>query len=121
VPIGAPLGVMNITVADGPTTNATDQRVYTLGQPRPAPQVISLLNSLRGNTKGYVRVWRPEPTYTIEGQDLPAPPASVGLILARALGNPPNLGRGATVAELSFDAGDAAISGSTTIQVEVKE
>ena len=58
VPIGAPTGPLNITVADGPTTNATEGRVYSLVQPRPASQVIPLLNSLRGSRKGYVRLWR---------------------------------------------------------------
>jgi hypothetical protein len=109
-------------VADGPTTKASDQRVYALGQPKPASQVISLLNSLRGNTKGFVRLWRPDPTYTIDGRDLPGPPASIGMILSRLPGSASSgQGRSATVAELSFDAGDAAISGSKTIQVEVKE
>jgi hypothetical protein len=121
VPVGAPLGTLNITVADGPTTNAADQKAFSLTQPKPAEQVISLLNSLRGSTKGYARIWRAQPTYTFEGQDLPDPPASVGMILSRASGKMLNLARGATVEEIAFDAGDAVISGSKTIQVEIKE
>ena len=121
VPIGAPIGPLNITVADGPTTNASDGRVYTLAQPRPASQVIPLLNSLRGSTKGYVRFWRQDPTYTLEGQDLPHPPPSVGMILARLPNATPATARTATVAEIAFDADSAVISGSKTIQVEVKE
>jgi hypothetical protein len=121
VPIGAPTGPLNITVADGPTTNASDGRVYTLVQPRPAAQVIPMLNSLRGSTKGYVRMWRQDATYTLEGQDLPHPPPSVGMILARLPNAAPTPGRTATVAEIAFDASDAVISGSRTIQVEVRE
>jgi hypothetical protein len=121
VPVGAPAGTLNITVADGPTTNATDQKAFSLSQPKPAEQVISLLNSLRGSTKGYARIWRAGPTYTFEGQDLPDPPASVGLILSRASGKVANQARGATVEEIAFDVGDAVISGSKTIQVEIKE
>ena len=121
VPIGAPTGPLNITVADGPTTNASDGRVYTLAQPRPASQVIPLLNSLRGSTKGYVRFWRQDPTYTLEGQDLPHPPPSVGMILARLPNATPATARTSTVAEVAFDADNAVISGSKTIQVEVKE
>ena len=41
-----------------PTVNAAEQRYFALGQPRPAAELISFLNSLRPNTKGYVRVWR---------------------------------------------------------------
>lgn len=122
VPVGAPAGPLQITVADGPTTNAADQRVYTLAQPRPARQVVALLNSLRGNARGYVRLWRQDPTYLVEGQDLPDPPASIGMILARLPGIAQSAqGRSATVAELKFDAGDCAITGSKTIQVEIKE
>lgn len=121
VPIGAPAGTLNITVADGPTTNAADGRVFTIGQPRPAQQVITLLNGLRGSTRGYVRLWRGDPTYTLEGQELPDPPPSVGMILAKAPGSAAVQGRAATVAEMAFEAGDATLTGSRTIQVEVKE
>ena len=121
VPIGAPVGPLNITVADGPTTNASEGRVYSLAQPRPSSQVIPLLNSLRGSTRGYVRLWRQDPTYTLEGQDLPAPPPSIGMILARLPVTAAAPGRTATVAEIPFDAADAVISGSKTIQVEVRE
>jgi hypothetical protein len=121
VPVGAPVGPLNITVADGPTTNASEGRVYSLAQPRPASQVIPLLNSLRGSTRGYVRLWRQDPTYTLEGQDLPAPPPSVGMILARLPVTAAVPGRSAAVAEIPFDAADAVISGSKTIQVEIRE
>jgi hypothetical protein len=121
VPIGAEPGPLNITVADGPSTNAGDQKVFALMQPKPAPQVISLLNSLRGSTKGYVRVWRADPAYTLDGRDLPHPPPSVGLILARTPGTASSQGRSTTLAEMPFDAGDSVISGAKTIQVEVKE
>jgi hypothetical protein len=121
VPIGAKAGPMNISVADGPSTNAGDQRVYTLMQPRPAPQVISLLNSLRGSTKGFIRIWRGDAAYTLDGRDLPQPPPSVGMILARIPGAAASQGRTTTLAEMSFDAGDAVITGAKTIQVEVKE
>jgi hypothetical protein len=122
VPVGAPAGPLSITVSDGPTANATDGRTYSLVQPRPADQVVSLLNSLRGTTKVYVRLWRSDPTYTLDGQDLPDPPPSVAMILARLPAAQPAFPRTATVHEFAFDAGeDAVISGSKTIQVEVRE
>ena len=121
VPVGAPAGTWNITVADGPTTNVGEGRAYNVTQARPASQVVSLLNSMRGQSKAYVRIWRSDAGYTLEGRELPMPPPSVGLILARTPGAAVNPGRGSTVAELSFDAGDAPISGAKTITVEVKE
>ncbi len=122
VPSGARAGTLNLTVADGPSTNAGEGKAYNLSQLRPASQVIDLLNSLRGQTRGWLRVWRSDPGYTLDGHDLPDPPPSVGLLLAKTPGASPNPGRGSTVAELSFDAGmEAVISGAKTITVEVKE
>jgi hypothetical protein len=121
VPAGAPTGTLNITVADGPTTNAGEGKTYMSSQGRPAAEIIALLNGLRGSTRGYARFWRADPAWSVEEHDLPDPPPSVSLILARTPGVATNPGRGTTAAELSFDAGDAVITGSKTIQVEVKE
>ncbi len=121
VPLGALPGTWNITVADGPTTNVGEGRAYNVSQSRPANQVVSLLNSMRGQARGYVRIWRSEAGYTLDGRELPAPPPSIGLVLARTPGAAVNPGRGSTIAEMSFDAGNAPISGAKTITVEVKE
>ena len=81
------------------------------------------MNRLHPNTSAYVRVWRADNTYTVEGRDLPAPPTSVGLILSRAL--PPGTTqvnpRGATFAEIEIPAGVNIVTGSKTIQIEVKD
>jgi hypothetical protein len=103
------------------TTNASEQRVYNVTQPRPAHQIVDFLNSLRGSTKGYVRLWRADPAYTLDGQDLPDPPPSVGLILAKTPGAAAQPGRTSTVAEIEFSAGDAVITGSKTVQIEVED
>jgi hypothetical protein len=121
VPIGAPLGILYFTVADGSTTNSAESKQFTVTQPRPAAQIVSFLNSLRGNKKGYLRVWRADASYQIDGQDLPDPPPSVSMILARSQTTPLTTSRPSTVAETEFGAGDVVISGSKTIQVEVKE
>lgn len=121
VPIGSPIGTLNFTVGDGPTINAAEQRYYGLGQPRPAAELVAFLNSLRSNTKGYVRIWRAEPGFQIEGKDLPDPPPSVGMILTRTQTGTSLVPRTSTVAEMTFANGDVAITGSKTLQLEVKE
>jgi hypothetical protein len=121
VPIGAPLGILYFTVADGSTTNSAESRQFSVTQPRPAAQIVSFLNGLRGNKKGYLRVWRADPSFQVDGQDLPDPPPSVSMILARSPSTPSNAARPSTVAEMEFSAGDVVVSGSKTIQVEVKE
>jgi hypothetical protein len=70
-----------------------------------------------------VRVWRPEAAYSIQGQDLPDPPPSVSMILARtqaSLASAP-LWRGSKTAEMELTAGEAVVSGTKTVQIEVKE
>lgn len=123
VPVGARPGPLFFTVADGATANLQDFRVLAASPPRSVEQVISTVNSLRDNTKAYVRVWRPDPAFQMEGADLPDPPPSVAMILG---GAQPGAGviqqtRNAKVAELEIAAADMVISGSKTIQVEVKE
>jgi hypothetical protein len=121
VPIGAPLGTLYFTIADGTTMNVTEYQQFSVLQPRPSKQILTLLNKLHGNTKGYMRVWRNEASFLIESHDLAGTPPSVAMILARTQPGSGNAARNTMVAEMEFDAGDAVISGSRTVQVEVKE
>jgi hypothetical protein len=123
VPPGAPPGTLYFTVADGSTANLTEFRHLVGTHPKSPAQVISLLNTLRPNNKAYVRVWRPEAAYQVQGEDMPNTPASVAMILSRsqnALGGP-TVGRTSKLAEFEFDLGDAVVTGSRTVQVEIKE
>jgi hypothetical protein len=123
VPLGAPPGLLYFTVADGATTNVTEFRQMIGNPPRSAAHLVSTVNSLRGNTKAYVRVWRSEPAFQLEGEDFPDPPASVALIFSgsqSALGGISQT-RNSKLAELEVSAGDMVITGNKTIQVEIKE
>jgi hypothetical protein len=123
VPVGAPMGPINFTAADASTTNMTEFGA-TIGLQSHSPgQVLEFLNGLRSNTKAYIRVWRNDASYTVEGRDLPSPPPSVAMILNRAQTQAtglPNL-RGSKIAEIEIPAGDNFVTGSKTVQVEVKE
>lgn len=123
VPVGARPGPLFFTVADGATTNMQDFRLLATQPPKSVEQVITTVNSLRDNTKAYVRVWRPDPAFQMEGADFPDPPPSVSMILGGAQpgAGPIQQTRNAKVAELEIAAADTVISGSKTIQVEVKE
>jgi hypothetical protein len=123
VPLGLPPGPLCFTVADGMTTNLTEFRQIIGAQPKSISQLISTVNHLRANTKAYVRVWRPEPDFQLEGEDFPDPPPSVALILAGSQGALGSITqtRNSKLAELEIGAGDSVVNGSKTIQVEVKE
>jgi hypothetical protein len=120
VPVGAPAGPLFFTVADGATTNLTDYRQFLTVPPRSAGQLISFLNGMRDNTGAYIRVWRADPGYQVNGEDLPSPPPSLSMILSRQQASTPQAFN-SKLAELAINAGDAVISGSKTVQVEVRE
>jgi len=123
VPIGALAGPLYFTVADGSTTNMTDYRQMLSTTPRSPAQLVTFLNSLRDNTRAYVRVWRPEADYDVEGQNLPAPPPSVGQILARSQAGVGETAqtRNSKIGELEISTSGMVVSGSKTVQVEIKE
>ncbi len=122
VPVGAPAGALNFTVSDGILSNALDYQQMASEPPKSPTQLVSLLNNLRPNTNAYVRVWRTDPAFQVQGQDLPNPPPSVGLILAKAqAAQGVWVPRGSKIDELQIQTGNVVVSGSKTAQVEVTE
>jgi hypothetical protein len=123
IPVGAPPGPLYITVADGATTNLTEYQQLLTAAPKTPAQFVRFLNEMRPNNKAYIRIWRADASYTVGGEDLPDPPPSIAMLLAKTQGS---LGssqtwRGSKAAEIAIDAGDAVVSGSRTIQVDIKE
>jgi hypothetical protein len=123
VPIGAPAGTLYFTVADANTANLADFRQILTSSPHSPGQLITTVNNLHPNTKAYIRVWRTDPAFQLEGADLPDPPASVAMVLAGSQSTLAGVTqvRNSKVAEMEMDGGDMVISGVKTIQVEVKE
>ena len=123
VPAGAPSGTLYVTVSDAAAMNMLELQP-ALGTPPQSPaQVLGLLNRLHSNTKAYLRLWRAESAYSVGGRDLPSPPPSLALILAHQ--QPGEMGlvnwRGSKLAEIEIPVGDNVVTGSKTVQVEVKE
>jgi hypothetical protein len=123
VPIGAEPGTLYFTVADAGTANIADFRQVLTATARTPGQLVSTVNNLHPNTKAYIRVWRADPAFQLEGADLPDPPASVSLILTGSQASSAGITqtRNSKIAEMEIDLGDMAVSGSKTVQVEVKE
>ena len=123
VPAGASPGTLSFTVADGISSNITEIRQFIGTPSKSVAQLIDTVNQLRANTKAYVRVWRSDAAYQIEGADMPDPPPSASMILARSQATQGNLSqtRNSKVAEFVVDAGDSVVTGSKTVQVEIKE
>jgi len=123
IPIGMPAGTLYFTVADGNTTNMAEFRQILDSNLKSPSQLIAFLNSLRNNTNAYVRIWRQGQNYSIQGQDLPNPPPSVDQILARSQASLGGtlLSTDSKVAEMVIDSGGFVVTGSRSIQVEVKQ
>ncbi len=123
VPAGAQPGVIYFTVADATSTNLLDLQAQFNTTMRSPGQVLQVLNGLRNNSSAYVRVWRSDASYNIEGRDLPNAPPSLALILAKVqIGSAQALNlRGSKMAEIEVPVGNLVVSGSKTAQVEVKD
>jgi hypothetical protein len=123
IPVGAEPGPLFFTVSDASSSNLAEYQQWLGSSPRTADQIVDFLNGLRPNNKAYVKVWRQDPSYQVNGQDLPDLPSSAALIFARqqaATGTVP-LSRGSQVAEIPLDAGDGVVTGSKTVQVDIRE
>jgi hypothetical protein len=118
VPIGAAPGTLFFSVSDGSQTSLTELRATYGSTARNPEQLIQALEHLRANDKAYVRVWRAEPSYLVSGEEIPDPPPSLAMILNSAV--PSTVVRNAKVAEFVIDGGGNAVTGSKTVQVEVR-
>jgi hypothetical protein len=123
IPIGAEPGPLYFTVSDANTSNVSDFHQILGATVHTASQLIGTVNNLHPNTRAYIRVWRTDPAFQLEGVDLPAPPASVTLIFSESQTSLAGITqtRNSKIAEMEIDAGDVVISGVKTAQVEIKE
>jgi SpoIVB peptidase S55 len=129
VPAGAPIGPLNVTVSDAMTMNAPEFAGLTQSALRTPEELIRVVNHFRGSGAAYVRIWRQEPSFTISGPlpggDITDPPPSVMLVLADPSASASSnaaltLTRGSQIAELTMPVDDYVVTGSKTIQVEIK-
>jgi len=122
IPAGMPPGPLNFTVADGASANLGEYSMLLAAAPRTAAEMVAFLNKLRENSSLFVRAWRDEPSFLVQGREMQGAPPSVALLLSReqpglAPVTPP---RNRRLAEIEIDAG-ALVTGSRTITVEVIE
>jgi hypothetical protein len=119
IPKGAAPGILNFTVSDGMQASLADMRQTIADTPISPDQLISTVNQLRAGDRAYVRVWRSEPSYAIQGEEMASPPPSLALVIGGSAAITQS--RNSKVTELVMDSGGNMVSGSKTVQVEVKE
>ena len=118
IPTGCAPGTIFITVADGSQTSVADLRQTLNSTPRSPDQLLETVRRLKGNTRAYARLWRADPDFQVGGSDLPGTPPSVALVLAGTQGIAQT--RNSKLSELEIDPGEVLVTGSKTIQIEVK-
>ena len=130
VPLGATAGMLNFTVSDALGLNAPEFAGISQSAFRSPEQLISAVNAYRSSEAAYVRVWRQQPSFTIAGPlpggEITDPPPSVMLILSDASASPTTnaaltLTRGSQIAEIRMPVDSYVVTGSKTVQVEVKD
>ncbi len=119
IPPGTAPGTLFFTVADGAQTGLAELKQVINETPHSPEQSISTVERLRPGDKAYVRVWRAEPAYEVAGEELPDPPPSLALVLGSTQSLAQN--RNSKITELVIDAGEVMVTGSKTVQIEVKE
>jgi hypothetical protein len=117
IPIGAPVGALYFTVTDGPSANMSEFRQFLITPPRSAPQLLAFLNGLHPNDRAYVRVWRQQNSWQVQGENLPNAPPSMALAFSRTA----SLQANTRVADLEMPPAGFSFTGSKTVQVDVKE
>jgi len=120
VPPGAPPGPLQITVSEAMATNLAEFAHVLTTPPASAARVIEVLNNLRSNQVATLRISRTEPSFVVQGQTLPDPPASLALLLRKSPGMAA-AGASSKVAQFDFREPGWVIAGSRTAQVEIKE
>ena len=129
VPVGAPLGLLNLTLSDGNTLNFPDFAGIAQTQFKSSAEMIEAVNRYRDSESLYVRVWRQEPAFNVAGPmpggELTDPPPSVALVLADTSSSvssgATSLARGSDVAQLKLPMNGYVVTGAKTIQIEVKD
>jgi len=119
IPPGTAPGILYFTVADGNQTSLAELRQILAETPNSPEQLISTVNRVRPNDKTYVRVWRAESAYEVQGEELPDPPPSLALVLGSTQSVSQN--KNSKIAEMVIDSGNRLVTGSKTVQLEVKE
>ncbi len=119
IPPGTPPGTLFFTVADGNQTSIAELRQIVADTPHSPEQLISTVNRLKPSNKAYVRIWRADPAYEVQGEELPGAPPSLALVLGTSQSFTQN--RNSKLSEIVIDSNNMMVTGSKTVQLEIKE
>ncbi len=130
IPIGSLNGVLNFTIGDAMLQNFSEFAGMAQSSVQSPSRLIEAINQYHSSEGLYVRIWRPQPAFSVRGpgpdNEMPDPPPSAMLILAdpsssasTTATNPTT--RGSQVGELTITVPGYSVSGAKTLQVEIKD
>ncbi len=122
IPADMPSGTLQLTVADGSTLTAVENRSLRQSfTPRDLGQLIRAMNNFRKNDRVYVRLQRPEPAVMIRGEEFSSLPPSFSSVITSDRSSSSSLTtlRSSNLYEYELPSTPFVISGQRSLSIEV--
>jgi hypothetical protein len=122
IPPDMPNGDLQLTVADGSTLTAVENRALRQTfTPRDLDQLIRAINNIRKNDRVYVRLQRPEPAVMIRGEEFSNLPPSFSSVITSDRSSSSSLTtlRSSNLYEYELPSTPFVISGQRSLTIEV--
>jgi hypothetical protein len=122
IPADMPSGTLQLTVADGSTLTAVENRALRQTfSPRNLDQLIKAINNIRKNDRVYVRLQRPEPSVLIRGEEFSSLPPSFSSVITSDRTSSSSLTtlRSSNLYEYELPSTPFVISGQRSLTIEV--
>lgn len=122
IPADMPSGILQLTVADGSTLTAVENRALRQTfTPRDLDQLIRAINNIRKNDRVYVRLQRPEPSVLIRGEEFSNLPPSFSSVITSDRSSSSSLTtlRSSNLYEYELPSTPFVISGQRSLTIEV--
>ncbi len=122
IPADMPSGILQLTVADGSTLTAVENRALRQTfTPRDLDQLIRAINNIRKNDRVYVRLQRPEPAVMIRGEEFSSLPPSFSSVITsdRTSSSSMTTLRSSNLYEYELPSTPFVISGQRSLTIEV--
>jgi hypothetical protein len=122
IPADMPSGTLLVTVADGSTLTAVENRSLRQSfTPRDLDQLIRAINNIRKNDRCYVRLQRPEPSVVLRGEEFSTLPPSFGAVITsdRSASSTLSSMRSSNLYEYELPSTPYVITGQRSLTIEV--
>jgi SpoIVB peptidase S55 len=122
IPADMPSGTLLVTVADGSTLTAVENRSLRQSfTPRDLDQLIRAINNIRKNDRVYVRLQRPEPSVVLRGEEFSTLPPSFGAVITsdRSASSTLSTLRSSNLYEYELPSTPYMITGQRSLTIEV--